>query len=127
MLRGLSGSLSTSATATSAEALAIRSLVYIKADGTLALADATIEGKEAIGFVDSAHSISVTATVKLEGKISGLSGLTAGAKYYMSTTPGALATSAAAALYTTGNVVLPVGTALSATELVLSIGLPITL
>ena len=45
-------------------------------------ADATAEGKEANGFVIAAFGSGVNATVFFEGRITGLSGLTIGARYY---------------------------------------------
>jgi hypothetical protein len=114
--------------ATAAEALPARSLVYIKSDGTVAKADAIAEGKEAIGFVAVLTGSGATAAVKLTGNVlSGLAGLTPGATYYLSTTPGALATAAQAGAYAAGNVVMPVGRALSATDLLFQPSIPITL
>jgi hypothetical protein len=109
-------------------AIPARSLTYIKSDGTLALADATTEGKEATGFVSSAYADGELATYKMIGNvIEGLSGLTPGSVYFMSTTPGALATSTAASSYVAGNVRMEVGTALSATDLLFKPNTPITL
>lgn len=78
-------------------------------------ADATAEGKEADGFVlDSATSGS-SAKVFNEGTVTGLSGLTPGARYYLSTTPGQITATAPTG---SGNVVQYLGKAISATELV---------
>jgi hypothetical protein len=109
-------------------ALPARTLVYVKSDGKIAKADATIEGKEAIGFVTTAVAAGNSTTVKLSGNIlSGLSGLVPGTTYYMSTSPGLIATTAQAAAYASGNVLLVVGLALNSTELLFRPSTPITL
>lgn len=77
-------------------------------------ADGTAEGKEAHGFVSSAFSASASATVFFEGRITGLTGLTIGGRYYLSTTPGA---ATATPLAATGNVDQFLGNAVSATEI----------
>lgn len=99
------------------EALAANDLVNIWNDAGTAKArkaDATTEGKEAHGFVLSAVSSGLSASVYLEGKITGLAGMTAGARQYQSTTPG-LRTETPPS--TAGNVVQVVGTAVNATTL----------
>lgn len=88
-------------------------------------ADATAEGKEANGFVIAAVTSGATATVYTEGNIlSGLTGLTPGARYYLSTTPGQIN---AAPVSATGNVDQCVGVAASATTLVFAPEDPVTL
>lgn len=78
-------------------------------------ADATAAGKEADGFVLDAVASGQPATVFFEGRNSGVTGLTAGARYYLSaTTPGAVTTTPPAA---TGNVVQFLGRATSPTSL----------
>lgn len=120
----VAGLLGTSRTAVASGAIAAHSLVYVKADGTLALADATAEGKEAVGFTALAYANGETATFYSEGSImSGLAGLTPGSAYFMTTVPGVVGAAPGA----TGNVVQHVGTALSATELVFATYNPITL
>lgn len=107
--------------------LLIGSLVYIKSTGNLGLADAISEGKEAVGVVLSATNAGTQAKVNLVGSlISGLSGLTPGAFYYMSTTPGAIVNLSGAPT-NTGNVLMKVGTALTSTSLIFSPEIPITL
>lgn len=102
-------------------------LVYVKASGNLGLADATAEGKEALGVVLTAAPAGTAAKVNLIGSlISGLSGLTPGAFYYMSTTPGAI-TNYAGAPTVAGNVLMKVGTALTSSTLIFSPEIPITL
>lgn len=108
-----------------AEDLAIRCIVYVKADGQLALADATAEAKEAVGFVAAPYAAAALATYSLTGSIiSGLAGLTPGATYYLNTTPGAITITPPS---TVGNVVQAVGVALSATSLLFAPQAPITL
>lgn len=112
---------------TTSEALAAGDLVNIWNDaGTekVRKADATAEGKEAIGFVLSAFGLGVPALVYHEGKVTGLAGMTPGARQYLATTPGArTAVSPSAA----GNVSQPVGTAISATVLSFEAQEPVTI
>lgn len=78
-------------------------------------ADATAAGKEADGFVLDAVAAGQPATVFFEGRNSGLSSLTVGARYYLSaTTPGAAVTVPPAA---PGNVVQFLGRATTPTSL----------
>ncbi|MEE8629069.1 hypothetical protein [Methylobacterium ajmalii] len=53
-------------------------------------ADASVEGKECNGFVLAAVVQGGNATVYFSRLITGLSGLTDGARYYLATTPGGL-------------------------------------
>lgn len=78
-------------------------------------ADATAEGKEADGYVVDAVTSGNDATVYFEGVNSGLTGLTLGARYYLSATAGAATSTAPSG---SGNVVQYLGRAKSATELV---------
>lgn len=77
-------------------------------------ADATTTGKEAHGFVLAGTTSPAAATVYFEGRITGLTSLTPGARQYLNTTAGGLTSTAPS---TTGNVVQCVGTAVTATEL----------
>lgn len=114
--------------ASASEPIPAGSLVYLKSDGTCALANASVEGKEAIGFVLAGVSQGATATIYgTGGTIRGLSGLTPGAAYFMSATAGALVNAATAGAYPAGSVLMRVGTALSATMLLFSPQIPITL
>lgn len=110
------------------EALAAGDLVNIWNDAGTAKArkaDAAAEGKEAHGFVKAAVASAATAAVYFEGRITGLSGLTPGARQYLSAAnPGALTTAAPSAA---GNVVQWVGDAVSATELDFEKSNPITI
>lgn len=99
------------------EALAANDLVNIWNDaGTpkARKADATAEGKEAVGFVKASVASAGNASVYFESRISGLTGLTSGARMYLSTSPG-LAT--ATPPTTAGNVVQYIGDAVSPTEI----------
>jgi hypothetical protein len=105
------------ATIQASENLASGDLVNIWSDGGNARvrkADATAAGKEADGFVLAAVTSGQDATVHFEGRNTSLTGLTIGARYYLSTTPGGATTTAP---NTAGNVVQYIGRAYSATEL----------
>lgn len=77
-------------------------------------ADATTSGKEANGFVLAAVTAPANAEVYLEGTNNQLSGLTIGARHFLSTTAGAGTTTAPS---TTGNTIQILGVSLSATEI----------
>lgn len=100
---------------TAFENISAGDLVYVRSDGQLAKADATTSGKEAMGFVKTAITAATTGKVYYEGKITGLSGLTPGAKQFLSTTAGGVTETAPAA---TGNIWQIVGRASSATEII---------
>lgn len=111
----------------SSENLAAGDIVNLWDDaGTIKVrkADATAEGKEAHGFVLAAVTSPAAATVYFEGQITGLAGLTRGARYFITTTPGTIATTAPSGA---GNVAQCVGIANSATELVFEPQEPITI
>lgn len=80
-------------TYTAGEAIGAGDLVYVSASGTVMKADANTVTKAAIGFAPSAISNGLSGTVIFhDGKITGLTGLTANAFYYLSnTTTGAFA------------------------------------
>lgn len=77
-------------------------------------ADATTAGKEGVGFVLAGSTSPAAALIYFEGTITGLSGLTPGARYYLDTTAGLVTTTPPSA---TGNVLQYIGRAVSATEL----------
>ena len=77
-------------------------------------ADGTAEGKECHGFVLAGTTSPANATVYLEGQLTGLTGLTPGARQYLTTTAGATSETAPS---TAGNVVQCVGVAVSATAI----------
>lgn len=109
--------------ATASEALAAGDLVNIFAGG-VRKADATTEGKESHGFVKSSVASAATATIYLPGDIiTGLAGLTPGARQFLSTTAG-LPTETAPAV--AGNVAQMIGIAASATTIMFEPEEPIT-
>ena len=88
-------------------------------------ADATVEGKECHGFVKSGYSLSAMATVYISGNVvTGLTGLTPGARQYLATTAGARTETPPS---TAGNVVQMLGIAASATTIAFEPEEPITL
>lgn len=108
---------------TASEALSANDLVNFHVGG-VRKADATTEGREAHGFVKAAVANAATATVYLPGDtITGLSGLTQGARYFLSATPGL---TTATAPTTAGQVAQMVGIAISATALIFEPEEPIT-
>lgn len=102
-------------TVTAGEALSGGDLVYLDSSGEALKADANAVAKAAVGFVQSAISNGATGTAQFgSGIITGLSSLTPGAAYFLSTTPGAITTTPPSG---SADIVQPVGYALSATEL----------
>lgn len=102
-------------TLTAAETLAAGNVVYVSAANTVSKADANSATKAAVGFVLSSISSSATGTVYFgSGFITGLSGLTAGALYYLSGTAGGITTTAPTG---TGKIQQQVGFAVNTTTL----------
>jgi hypothetical protein len=99
-----------------AEAITAPALVNVfdSAGEKVRKADATTAGKEAVGFILTSVALGADAKVFFEGVVSGLAGLTIGATHYLATTPGEATPTAPAA---SGNLVQPIGVAISATEL----------
>lgn len=98
------------------ENLAAGNVVNIWNDGgteKVRKADATSVGKEVHGYVNAAYTLGDTAAVYASDKITGLSGKTAGARQYLSTTPGLLTQTAPSAV---GNISQCVGVAHNATS-----------
>lgn len=123
-MAGLAPSATTSSAVTGVT-LAPNNLVYVKSDGQLGLADASTEGKEAIGFVKYTYTVGQTANYFRSGNIiSGLSGLIPGTSYFMSNVPGGISSTAPVG---TGNVAMRIGTAVSTTEIAFAPTMPITL
>jgi len=113
-LLSLNGTLTKSIVTT--EDIAAGSLVNIYASGCRK-ANATTSGLQADGFVTASTTGAGPATVHFAGQIiTGLSGLTLGTKYVLSTTAGGILSTANAPL-ASGNVYQPVGVAVSTTEL----------
>ena len=83
----------TGETYTAGEALTAGNLCYITSSGTIMKADANSEGKLAQGFVLASISNGASGTFyRGHGKITGLTGLTAGSRYFLSnTTTGGIA------------------------------------
>lgn len=78
-------------------------------------ADATTAGKEADGYVLSAVTVATSGTIYYEGVITGMVGLTIGARYYLDgATPGGIVSTPPS---TSNNVVQYIGRAISATEI----------
>jgi hypothetical protein len=113
------------ATITTSEALSAGDFVNIWNSGGARArkADATVAGKEAMGFVLAAFGSSVSATVYFEGMNTGVTGQTPG-PVFLSATPGlATATAPSAA----GNVVQRIGFAVSASAVNFQSQPPVTL
>lgn len=91
---------------------------------TVRKADATAEGKEVHGFVLAATTSPAAALVYFEGRITGLSALTIGARYYLLTTAGTVGATAPVAA---GNISQLVGIAISATSISFEVEEPITI
>lgn len=103
------------ATGTAGTAISAGQALYVTTAGTLSLADADAAGTTYpfVGVAVSSATSGTQATyVKPGGIATGLSGLTAGSQYYISGTAGALSASP-------GAVPAKVGTALSATTMLL--------
>jgi hypothetical protein len=106
------------------EALVAGDFVNIPAGAfTVRKADATTSGKEAVGYVVSAFASGATATVYFEGTNDQVTGQTGG-PVYLSTTPGAATSTPPSA---SGNVVQPIGVAVSATAVNFQYNRPIVL
>ena len=110
---------------TTSETLAAGDLVNIWNNGGTAnarKADCS-NGRRAHGYVLSGASSSTTATVYVQDNLTGLSGLTPGAAYYLSTT-GGISTTAPS---TSGQISQEIGTAISTTVISFIPKQPITL
>ena len=112
------GTVTASLLAEATEDLVIGDVVYLhKVVTTLTAdkADATDATKKAMGYIDEIVDFSGEATCRVyfEGLIT-LTGLTPGAKYYLTTTPGVISVAPPEG---DGNMVQCVGYALSATKL----------
>lgn len=110
---------------TAGENLTAGDLVYVSAAGTVWKADANAVAKSAIGFVLAGASAAASCNVYFEGTITGLTGLTAGSKYFLSaSTTGGITTTAPSG---SGDIVQLVGVATSTTTLSFSPNAPIVL
>jgi len=109
------------------ENLSAGDLVNVYSDGGVAKcrkADATSAGKEANGYVLASTTSGQNASVYFEQRITGLSGLTDGSIYYLSTTAGGYTTTEPSS---SGNVVQRIGRAVSDSVLLFMPGDPVTL
>lgn len=107
---------------TTGEALSAGDFVYFSGTGTVLKADATAIAKQARGYVNSSVTSGATATVFFDDTNTGLTGLTAGATYYLGTTAGGITTTPTT---TTGQIVQEIGFATSETSLRVNIQEPI--
>ena len=112
------GSVSSGETYTAGEALSAGNLVYITSSGTIMKADANDPSKLAQGFVLTSISNGATGTFyRGHGKITGLSGLTAGSRYFLSNAATGAIALYSALTYASGDVQQYVGRAESTTVL----------
>ena len=114
------------ATITASETLAAGDWVNVwnSSGAKVRKADATTAGKEAHGFVMSAVTSGSPATVYFEGTNTQVTGQTPGGPVYLQTTAGAGGATIPSA---SGNVVLQIGVAVSATAVNFERGTPVTL
>lgn len=102
-------------TVTAGETLSAGNLIYLTSTPEAFKADANSDAKAAIGFVLAGITAAATGTAYFgSGIVSGLSGLTPGAFYYLSTTPGGITTTKPTG---DADIVQQIGHALSTTEL----------
>ena len=95
---------------------ALGDVVYIFGAGSVKKARANAAGTaDAIAFATAAISASASGSYQTNGYLAGFSGLTAGARYYLSEATAGLYT--ATAPTTVGQLVPPLGFALSTTEM----------
>lgn len=101
---------------TSNGTITAKDMCYVETAGTITRASAASgTPHEAIGYALTSVATGQPITIQLEGKISGLTGLTPGAQYFLSnTTPGGVTATPPSA---TGELWQPIGNALSATEM----------
>lgn len=103
---------------TAGEALTAGDAIYIDSAGEAFKADNDSgAASEAIGFALSSVSATASVLVRVGGKVGGLSGLTAGARYYVGESGAITATVPAAS----GEYIVQVGYAVSATEVVVQV------
>ena len=114
-----------SVTATAGEAIAAGDLVYITATGTIMKADANAVAKAAIGFCNVAIANAQPGTVLFEGSITGKSGLTPGAWYFLSGTATGAVVLAAGIPTANNSIVQSIGVATSATTISFEASKPI--
>lgn len=102
-------------TSTASGALSAGDAVYLTSGSLIARASAAVAGNPAIGFVLAASLAAAAATIYFEGRNTAVTGLTPGARYYLSdSTPGGLTTTPVTGA---GKLHQYVGTAITATSL----------
>lgn len=107
------GGASFTATLTAAETLAPRDLIAINGSGQMVKADADDAAKFSVGYVTAGVTSGASGTANLIGGIiTGFTGLTPGALYYLSATAGGITTTKP-----TSGIVQAVGVAISSTSL----------
>lgn len=99
---------------TAGESLSAGDRVYVASAGEVRKSDATNITKLCTGYVEDTAAAAASVKVYEDGIQTGLSGLTEGARYFASATPGAITTTPPT---TAGHTVQSVGTAYSETEL----------
>lgn len=110
-------------TITAGEALAAGDFVYINGSGQVMKADGTASGKAAVGYVLGAVASGQPATVYFDDSNTALTGLTPGARYFLSATqPGRATTTIPTAA---GHIVQELGIATSASSMHVGIQTPI--
>lgn len=102
---------------TAGEILAASEVVYISGADEVSKADAATN-YQAIGVADAAAAAAADVPVVSEGVVSGFTGLTAGDRYFLDTTAGAVTNTAPTG---TGNRVLQIGFAKNTTDMHLQI------
>lgn len=108
-----SSGASFTATLTAGETLAARDLIAINGSGQMVKADADDAAKFSVGYVSGAVTSGASGTANLIGGIiTGFTGLTPGALYYLSATAGSITTAKP-----TSGIVQAVGVAISSTSL----------
>lgn len=110
---------------TAGEALTAGNLVYLDGTGVAMKADANAVGKRAIGFVLASVALNAAVTVYFEGSVTGLTGLTPGADYFLSAAATGAIVLAAGIPTVAGSIVQHIGFALNATTVSFEAGEPI--
>ena len=100
---------------TAGEAILISEAVYLSAADTVSLAEADVAGREnLLGFAVANIADEAAGLIRKNGALAGFTGLTAAARYYLSDTAGAIASSAPVG---SGNVIVQAGYAKNTTTL----------
>lgn len=96
-------------------AIALRDVVYVSTEDKVSPASAAAEASSrAIGFATNAATAGQAVSVKSDGIMTGFSGLTSGARYYLSTTAGQISQSVPTG---SGNVIVQCGYSKNPTSL----------